>query len=176
MEIRTHRLEVIHTNRLILRELNNSDLDNIFEWASDEEVCKYLTWYPHESKDTTKQILNYWLKQYECNPLTFRFGITLKDGDRLIGSIDVIKFEEGSPEIGYCLNRNYWNHGYMSEALKGFIDYLKTFKIKKILIKADTDNIASNRVILKNGFTFLKQEKHTNKGKERIINYYELII
>ena len=52
---------VLNTERLKLRKLQESDLEDIFEWASDPEVTRYVTWNPHESIEVTRTILDLWL-------------------------------------------------------------------------------------------------------------------
>ena len=175
MEIRGHRHQSLKSDRLLLRELKESDVEDMFEWTSDDKVTKFLTWPTHQNIEVTKEILSKWLNQYETDPTCFRFGIVLRSEKKLIGNIDVVSFENDCPEIGYCLNSKYWNQGYMSEALKVFCDYLFTFNIRKIIIAADKDNIASNKVIKKNGFVFTHESIKNIKNHACILNYYELI-
>lgn len=49
----TQRLE---TERLILRKLSLDDAENMFKnWASDDEVTKYLVWEAHKNLEVTKK-------------------------------------------------------------------------------------------------------------------------
>lgn len=167
---------MIETNRLFLREVNIDDASAIFNnWASDKEVTKYLTWNYHKNIETTKEILNIWVNEYKIKKV-FRYGIVLKQTNELIGMIDVPGYDDGNPHIGYCLSRKYWNNGYMSEALGKFIEILFNNGFKKLLIEACEDNIASNKVIQKCGFKFIKKEEQYFKLKDKkmIINMYEL--
>ena len=146
------------TARLILRRLRQGDAKAIFDnWASDPEVTKYVTWLPHQNIETTQHVLDFWLKEYE-NPKTYRYGIVLKENDELVGAIDVVNYVDGNPEIGYCLSRKCWNKGYMTEACNAFVDYLFAIGYKTIVIEADENNIGSNKVIKKCGFTFTHNE------------------
>ena len=164
----------INTNRLTLRRFVLNDAQAMFDnWASDPEVTKYLTWDTHPNVEVTKQIVKEWVKQYD-DPKTVRFAITLKDSGELIGGIDVVKYVDSVPEIGYCLSKKYWNKGYMSEACKALVDYLFSLGHKKIMIRAETRNIASNRVIIKCGFSFVKNVKKLVDNRELDINCYEL--
>ena len=168
---------MLETERLILRKLNENDADAIFNnWASDPEVTKYLTWPAHENIEVTKRVVDRWLKE-EKDPKTIRFIITLKDNDEPIGSIDVVGYIDGNPEIGYCLSRKYWNQGIMTEACKAFVKHLFNKGFNKVLIKAVVENIASNRVIEKCGFKFTHQEylEHQSSFKPNpvTLNCYE---
>lgn len=164
------------TNRLILRKLSLSDAEGIYKnWASDPEVAKYVTWYAHKDINITKALVNTWIKE-EDNPKTIRYMITIKGNDEVIGCIDVVDYIDGCPEIGYCLSRSQWNKGYMSEACNAFIEYLFSIGFDSIVIEADENNIASNKVIEKLGFTFThKETKPCSKFKPEIItvNWYK---
>ena len=169
----------IETERLLLRKLRIEDVKPMFEnWANDPEVTKYLTWNPHENIEVTKTIINRWLEE-EKDLKTIRFIITLKDGGEPIGSIDVVNYIDGDPEIGYCLSKKYWNQGLMTEACKAFIKYLFNIGFTKVLIKAVVENIGSNRVIEKCGFKFTHQEhlEHQSSFKPNpvTLNCYEFV-
>ena len=177
--IKTNKKDILTTDRLVLRKLRKEDTEAVFNnWASDPEVTKYVTWLPHENIETTKMVVDMWIKE-ENNPKTIRFVITTKDSDEPIGMIDVVDYYDGAPEIGYSLSRKHWNKGYMSEACKAFVNYLFDLGFKKILIRADIRNIASNRVIEKCGFAFTHREdlKHCSQFKPEpiTVNWYELM-
>ncbi len=148
----------LYTDRLYLRKVSADDSERIFTcWASDDEVTKYLTWPAHQELETTKQILDYWIKAYEKEPC-YRYGIELKKSKELIGMIDVVGYMDGNPIIGYLLGRAYWNKGYMTESLAAVVGLLFSEGYTCILIEADERNIGSNAVIQKNGFSFTHKE------------------
>ena len=68
----------------------------------------------------------------------------------------------------------------MTEACQALIKYIFALGYKKIVIAADENNIASNRVIEKCGFTFTYKETRTPisrfKNGTAIINHYELLV
>ena len=57
-------LPVIHTERLTLRRIRVSDTDDMFEYARQAEVTRYLTWYPHRNREYTKEYLEYLGSRY----------------------------------------------------------------------------------------------------------------
>ncbi len=148
----------ITTHHLKFRKFRSTDVQAVYKnWASDPEVTKYLTWNPHKSTKETSFIVKRWLKEYK-NKDCYRFAIISKETKELIGAIDVVDYVNGKPEIGYCLCRRYWNKGYMTEACNAFINYLFSQGFDEVVICADVDNIGSNRVIEKCGFTFHHKE------------------
>ena len=141
----------LETDRLILRPFELDDAESMFNnWASDDEVTKYLTWNTHKSIEETKEILAFWVNQYEKEE-RINFAIVYKENNELIGGIDVVGYLEGVPVIGYNLSRKYWNKGIMTEACKKVIELLFSLNHEKIIIEAMVENIGSNRVIQKCG-------------------------
>ena len=57
----------LETERLLLRRLNVTDIEDVFKYTSDENVSKYLLWYPHPSMDFTRRYLKYVDKKYKKN-------------------------------------------------------------------------------------------------------------
>lgn len=140
-------------------------------------VTRYLTWPTHTSIDSTRGVLEYWLKEYEDESI-YRWGIELKEEGQLIGMIDVVGYMDGDPVIGYVLGRAYWNRGYMTEAFAAVTGQLFADGARRIVIEAHVDNIGSNAVIRKNGYTFTHQEtKPCSRFKPEIIttNMYEKV-
>ena len=168
----------IKTERLVLRKVRAGDAEAMFRnWESDPEVTKYLTWLPHESIKETKAIVREWIKE-EDDPKTIRYVITTKENDEPIGTIDIVDYVGDVPEIGYCLSRKHWGKGYMTEACKAFVKYLLDIGFSKIAIGANVENLASNRVIEKCGFSFSRQENKEHcsplKPEPIVVNWYEL--
>ena len=86
------------------------------------------------------------------------FLIVLKDSDRIVGSIDY-KYvpKDGLTEVGYGLNPLYEGRGFMTEALRAFLDFGGSLGIRTVRADTRPDNIASQRVLEKCGFRFLYQ-------------------
>ncbi|MBR6046330.1 MAG: GNAT family N-acetyltransferase [Ruminococcus sp.] len=145
-------MKELRTERLYLRYITEADTQRIFDcWASDPEVARYVTWIEHKNVDTTKAYVGYILEEYK-KPDCYRWGIELSETGELIGIIDVVGYHEGAPVIGYCSGKAYWNHGYMTEALKAVCAQLLDDGYDTLLIQAADPNFASNRVIQKAGF------------------------
>ena len=168
----------IVTERLVLRKLKREDAEPMFRnWDSDPEVAKYTLWVAHKNVETTKKLVDMWLEE-EKDGKTIRFVITEKGSDEPIGAIDIVKFIGNIPEIGYCLSRKHWNKGYMSEACRAFVNYLFELGYPKVLIRADTRNVSSQKVIEKCGFKFTHEEfiKHRSlvRPESVTVRWYEL--
>ena len=71
------------------------------------------------------------------------FLIVQKESDRIIGSIDY-KYvpRDGLTEVGYGLNPLYEGRGFMTEALRAFLDFGKSLGIRTVRADTRPDNIA----------------------------------
>ena len=76
----------METARLRLRKMRRSDAEDIYAWASDPEVARYVLWDAHGSLRDTREYLRYirWLYRHR---LPASWGIELKETGRMIGTI-----------------------------------------------------------------------------------------
>lgn len=169
--------KTIFTERLILRKINEYDYKQAFKnWCSDKEVAKYVMWNHHENEETTKELYNNWISEYD-KPFTFRWVVELNDTHELIGMIDVVKFkkEDKRAEIGYCYGSRYWNKGYATEALKAVIDYLlNIINVELVVSGFEVSNIASGKVMEKAGMKcvgYLPKWIINKEGKREDLKY-----
>ncbi|MBR0207967.1 MAG: GNAT family N-acetyltransferase [Oscillospiraceae bacterium] len=167
----------LETERLRLRPFRLDDAEAMFSrWASDDEVTKYLTWTTHTDLAQTKEILARWVAEYE-QPERLNFAIELKEeGDKLIGGIDVVHYDEGMPVIGYNLSRAYWGRGYMTEACRRVLDYLFSRGFEAVKIDAIVENAGSNRVIRKCGGELIATEEDYLPRKDRTVRVNRYIV
>lgn len=72
-------------------------------------------------------------------------------------NLSVLGKDRKTAELGYRIGENVTNLGYASEAVKLVLEKaFTTYGLHKIIAGTATDNLASQRVLLKNGFTFSK--------------------
>ena len=89
----THKgTQTIQTERLTLRRFRSEDAHDMYEnWASDDEVTKYLTWPSHASAEISAMLLQDWIKHYE-EPDFYQWAIEFEG--RVIGSISVVSLDQ----------------------------------------------------------------------------------
>ena len=72
-------------------------------------------------------------------------------------NLSVLGNDRKTVELGYRIGENYTNLGYASEAVKLVLERaFHTYGLNRIIAGTATDNLASKRVLLKNGFTFIR--------------------
>lgn len=167
----------IETVRLLLRRFEERDATDMFmNWASDLEVCKYLAWGPHRDITVTRRRIREWVSRYH-NDNTYIWAIYLKSRQEVIGSIsvEITNESEQSCEVGYCLEKDSWGRGIMTEALRAVLHYLfYEVGYQRILAKHDILNIASGIVMQKAGMQFEKMGYQV--GVRRDGSYYDVAI
>ena len=74
---------MVETEHLILRYLQDDDLESVFyNYANDDEVTKYLTWPTHKTIEDTKRIFNVWKNQDELIQ-KYHYFIVIKETNEL---------------------------------------------------------------------------------------------
>lgn len=173
--------KTLESERLILRKLKIDDATNMYNnWASDNEVSKYLPWNTHKNIEETKKILNMWIAEYKEDNI-YNWGIEVKNNSELIGTITVMHIDERCQiaEIGYCIGKNYWGKGYINEANDIVIKYLfDEIGINRIQAKHHLNNVNSGKVLEKSGFKFegiLRDYDIDNNGNYVDVKMYSII-
>lgn len=116
---------VIHTERLVLRELVEKDWEAVHSYAADREVVRFMHWGPN-TEEESKIFIQRSIKSQEEEPRrNFTLAIVLKAEDKLIGSCSICVSDLANREgwIGYCLRRDSWGRGYATEAAKALADF-----------------------------------------------------
>jgi len=165
---------ILETDKLILRAWEITDLDDFFEYASVEGVGEKAGWEHHKSKDKSLEILKMFIEEKKV------FAIVLKENQKVIGSIGIEELSEEldkdldnllGRELGYVLNKDYWNKGIMKEAVSKVVDYcFNTLKLNFLMASYFNYNIASKRVLENLNFKFYKDiiiETRYNNIKEK---------
>lgn len=147
---------ILQTDRLILRKINLDDIQDIFEYAKDEEVVKWVTWPVHKSIEDTKKYINFILDGYEKNK-HLAFVAERKEDKKVIGTVGFAEFfvDHDKAEIGYTFGAKYWGKGYATEAAKKIIEFgFNELGLNRIQAYVFAQNEASKKVLKKSGMQF----------------------
>lgn len=162
--------QTIETERLILRRFTMDDVQTMFDnWASDDDVTRYVTWPTHTDTSVTEMIVRHWVDSY-ANDDFYNWAIELKSIGQVVGNIAVVRIRDHarSAEIGYCLGKAWWHQGIMSEALKAIMAYLfDRVGMNRVQAKHAVENPHSGGVMKKCGMTYegtLRQYGWCNQG------------
>ena len=156
---------MITTKRLIIRPIEKLDIDDIYEYGSDEDTGQYMLFWPKSREQVEKFIDNCISKMSSDELIWYENVIQLKDELKVIGNI-TLEVRESVAEIGWISNKKYWNKGYMSEAVNAIIEHaFSDLGVKRILATCSDKNIASYRVMEKCNMVKIKTENNHKSYK-----------
>jgi len=164
-----YRLPALETQDLLIRRPCPKDATDIFKYASDPEVARYVLWEPHSTLGESRRfVLDLCRRLRSGYPSSW--VVTLRSTGKVIGTIGFVSYSTDNrcAELGYSLSREYWNRGYTTQALRAVIDSIFTsLPLNRLEAQHDIRNPASGRVMQKCG---LRQEgllhgRILNKGE-----------
>lgn len=154
----------LETDRLLLRRIDEKDVNEVFALRSNPEIMKYI---PRPLAKTNEDALEH-IAMIDAkieNNEGINWAITLKDDPKLIGIIGHyrIKPEHFRAEIGYILLPEYNGKGIITEAVQETVKYgFDVMKLHSIEAIIDPDNHGSAKVLEKNNFV---KEAHLKENE-----------
>lgn len=154
LTINFHPFQNLETERLLLRRLDDNDAQEVLALRGNPETMKYI---PRPLAKNKEEALEHiaMIEDKIVNNIGINWGITIKGNLKIIGIIGHyrISSENYRAEIGYMSFPEYNGKGYMSEAIKAVVGYgFEQMNLHSIEAIIDPKNIASERVLQKNGF------------------------
>lgn len=167
---------LIETERLILRELEYTDENDLFEMDSDPEVHLYIENKPVKTIDEIHNAINLLKKQNEENGIA-RWAVIDKLTSECIGWAGLKYFNQplnnrnNFYELGYRFKKKHWGKGFATESSIAILDYgFKNFNVDSIFAITDPKNENSKKVLAKLGFEF----KETFNYEGATTDWFEL--
>lgn len=154
------------TERLILRPFVLEDAPAVQRLAGDRAVADTTERIPHPYKDGMAEA---WIAKH---PQGFRdrkectFAVVLRDGQQVIGAVSLtLAMAHSRGELGYWIGREYWGHGYCTEAARAVVEFgFAELALHRVQARHLTRNPASGRVMAKLGMTHEgRLRQHTRK-------------
>lgn len=145
---------ILETERLLLRNLLESDAKVVFDCFSNEDVLRYYGQKPLTNIEQVKHIVRNFAKEYD-EQKAIKWGIELKETKEIIGTIGFhnLSIEHKRTEIAYALLPSEWRNGYVTEAILKVISYgFEEMDLTRIGAIVFTENKASNALLTKIGF------------------------
>ena len=170
----------LETERTILRKLRSEDEQDLFLYASNDEVSRYTVWSTHRTIEDTRIYLARVLNKYN-NKTVAPWGIEDKHTGQLIGTAGFMTWNlsHSKAELGYALSQDYWNRGYMTEVIREIISFgFNTMKLIRIEANCLPMNLSSARVMEKVGMTHegTLRKSIFVKGTYEDLKLYSIII
>lgn len=141
--------EPIHTGRLTIREFEETDGSDLYEYLSDPQVYQYEPGDPISLKQA-----QYFASDMANNPNFW--AVELRSEQKVIGQL---YFKQQEPnhlltwELGYIMSPKYQHQGYGSEAAQALVEYGFTeLGAHRIQAHCNPDNTASWKLLERIGF------------------------
>ena len=103
---------MLETKRLILRRWEDSDAENLYEYARDPDVGPIAGWPPHQSIDESRDVIRNVFNGKEA------YAICLKTDGKAIGAIELklnghtdMTDRDDECELGYWIGKPFWGCG-----------------------------------------------------------------
>lgn len=164
-------LPPLETADLLLRKPRMKDAEDIYGYASDPEVARFVLWEPHSSLSDTRAFVRE-LRRRIREGWPSSWVVVHRETGKVIGTIGLIWYsdENRSAELGYSFSRAFWDHGYATQALGAVIDEcFRSLPVNRLEAQHDVRNPASGRVMQKCG---MRQE---GVLRSRIMNKGEFV-
>lgn len=147
-------MDILETERLLLREMGQSDFPALCKMLQDREV---MYAYEHAFEHAEAQA---WLDRQTERYRKDGFGlwaVVLKETGEMIGQCGLTMQDCGGQwvvEVGYLFQKAFWHRGYAAEAAIACKEYAFTeLGVKEVYSIIRDTNIASQKVAERNGMT-----------------------
>jgi ribosomal-protein-alanine N-acetyltransferase len=113
----------IKTERLLLRQFADSDLENVFKGLSNPEVIKYYG-VSFQTLEATKEQMIFFA-DLKKNETGIWFAICSADNRTFYGAggLNNLSKEHKKAEIGFWLLSDFWGHGIIKEGIPLICNY-----------------------------------------------------
>lgn len=164
----------LETERLILRKFTEEDMEALFLILKDDEVNKFLPWYPMKDIEETKKFYEQRYANKYKQTQAYAYAICLKRDDLPIGYINVDMEEHH--DLGYGLRKEFWNNGIVTEASKAVVEQIKKDGLPYITATHDRNNLRSGNAMQKVGmkYCYSYEEQWQPKDFPVIFRMYQL--
>lgn len=154
---------LFQTERLLVRHFTADDSEHFFVLNSNEEIVRYIR--APKSREECDAFLKEVLAATEANPAIGRWIAVDKVSGIPVGSIGIIPVEGSSNlQLGYAFLPEHWGKGYATELAVAAMHYVFTqTDLHTIYAYTETPNVASQKVLLKAGFKFLRTKMEGEK-------------
>lgn len=157
---------ILETDRLLLRRLLRSDLDDLYALYRDPEMRQY---FPPEgvspdktlTYEETREELEWFLNGHPRHPELGLWATILKENGAFIGRCGLLPWTidgQDEVEIAYMIDKRYWGLGLGTEAARGIRDYAFTrLDLSRLICCVYSENTGSIKVATGIGMAFERE-------------------
>jgi RimJ/RimL family protein N-acetyltransferase len=157
----------LETERLILREVRESDFDALYRLQSDPEIKRYELSKPSTKSETHKFIRRCLRDRTGRARWRYELAVALPETDLLIGNLDLARIGWGgrTAHVGFMVDRAHWGQGYATEAGSAAVEYaFRHLGVQRVIAQCHPNNVGSWRVMEKMGMRRIKARTRLRLG------------
>lgn len=159
----------LETERLLLRKFTRNDLEALYLIYSDEEVNRFLPWFPFKTMEDAGRFYEETLQDYYRLPQAYRYAVCLRKENIPIGYVNVAT--DDAHDFGYALAKKFWHKGIITEAGKAVIAQLKKDHIPYITATHDVNNPRSGEVMKRLGMQYQYSYEEQWQPKDFLVTF-----
>ena len=148
---------MLESERLYIRLIESSDIDDVYDYVGNPEVMKYEK-DQYMTRDSLMNLITYF-KEHKS-----MYVVMLKDEPKVIGQVYLGKTNptfNNEYNLGYIFNPDYHSKGYCTEACREIMRYgFEELQVNRIRAACNPENTPSWKVMEKLGMT---KEAHFKK-------------
>lgn len=162
---------VIKTDRLLLRQFVESDLENVFKGLSHPDIIKHYG-ISFDNLESTKEQMA-WFADLEKNETGMWFAVCSLDNKTFYGAggLNDLSKEHKKAEIGFWLLTDFWGQGIMKEAMPLICNYgFDKLGLHRIEGFVESDNTNCKNAMAKLDFQYEGTMKDCEVKNEKFIS------
>jgi [ribosomal protein S5]-alanine N-acetyltransferase len=171
-------MPLLETDRVRMRRIGITDAQDMFEFSSNPEVTRYLSYDHTTIEDAVKYI-----EKKQCDYATgtcMIWGFEHKEHDKYIGAGGFTHWniDEKTAELAYTISHRYWGNGIATETARRIIGFgFEIMDLNRIEARCWVENDKSARVMEKCGMKFegILREQVLVKGMHRDVKMYSIL-
>ena len=151
----------IQTSRLLLRPLTSADTDDLLEYRSIPEVCRYVPFLPMDRAAVAQKLADAWARtEITDEGQGVVLGVEVAGTGRLVGDVNLFLHsrKHRCAEVGWVLSPQHSGRGYATEAAHAVLHLaFDEMKVHRVMARVDARNLPSVRLAQRLG---MRQEAH----------------
>lgn len=149
----TVKFPTIRTERLLLRQFVEGDLESVYKGLSDPEIIKYYG-VSYQTLEGTKKQMQFF-EDLEKEGTGIWWAVCSADNNTFYGAggLNSLSKEHKKAEIGFWLLTDFWGKGIMTEAIPLICNYgFDNLELHRIEGLVETENINCRKAMKKLDF------------------------
>lgn len=141
-------------HRIYLEKMSLKDSDQYCTLVGNEKVMAMITERALNTEEALEKF-SYFLKNNELHPSFGSFMVYEAKSKKLLGcaKLEIKEGKRHEAELGYLLQPEYWGQGFGNEIAEVLLEVaMSDPELTRVFAITDPKNIASRKILLKNGF------------------------